>query len=84
MAQVIYSSDAIKALRRMPANRAEAIRAKIEQYAADPKSLVANVKRLRGRDAYRLRIGNDRVLFDWQGDTLRVRAVRPRGGAYRD
>ncbi|MCB1476615.1 MAG: type II toxin-antitoxin system RelE/ParE family toxin [Rhodobiaceae bacterium] len=64
MTTITYSRDAAKSLRRMPRNRAEQITAKIQQYADDPESLAANVIYLQGRNGYRLRVGDWRVLFD--------------------
>ena len=82
MAEIAYSKSAIKALRRTPVNRAARIRAKIEQLAEDPAALAANVKRLEGRDGYRLRVGDWRVIFERQGDDLIVLNIGPRGGIY--
>lgn len=82
--QVRYTRAAIKTLRRMPANAAKAIRGKIDAYAADPSSQANNVKKLRGRRGYRLRVGDWRVIFDSNGDVLDILAVGPRGGVYED
>ena len=68
----------------IPAKTAQLIRSKIEQYADDPASLANNVKRLQGRDGYRLRIGNYRVLFDQDGVVLTIQRVGPRGSIYED
>jgi mRNA interferase RelE/StbE len=43
-----------------------------------------DVKRLKGREGYRLRVGDWRVLFLMDGETITITRVRPRGGAYRD
>lgn len=83
MRQVSYSKDAIKSLRRMPANTSKLIRSKIAQYAADPRSLANNVSALKGeRGVYRLRVGDWRVLFTEDGQVIGVIRVAPRGGAY--
>jgi mRNA interferase RelE/StbE len=79
-----YSKAAIKALSAMPANTARRIMAKVEQYAADPASLANNVKKLQGRDGYRLRIGDWRVIFDHDGVVLDGLQIGPRGGVYED
>jgi mRNA interferase RelE/StbE len=81
MKEIAYTITAAKALRRH-ANRAAAIRAKIEQYAADPASLAANVKTLSGVDAKRLRIGDFRVLFRETADHIEVLDIGPRGNVY--
>jgi mRNA interferase RelE/StbE len=83
MKKIAYSRDAIKTLSRMPANTARMIRAKIEQYAADPKSLANNVKALKGMDgALRLRVGEWRVIFTETGEIIAIIKIAPRGGAY--
>ncbi|GAB4071739.1 type II toxin-antitoxin system RelE/ParE family toxin [Ancylobacter sonchi] len=81
MKQVAYTPTAAKALKRH-ANRAEAIRAKVKQYAADPASLAANVKTLQGVEAKRLRVGDFRVIFTETATTVTVLEIGPRGGIY--
>lgn len=84
---VRFSDRAVKEVRRLrpPALR-DRVMAKIEQYAADPASLAAQVKALKGRDAYRLRVGDIRVLFAVEpgplGPEMRVAAVLHRRDAY--
>ena len=82
MKNVTYSKEAVKALRRMPANTAQTIVGKIKAYAANPESQRNNVKALQGRDGIRLRIGNWRVIMQ-DGQVLAVLEINPRGGAYR-
>lgn len=82
MRQVVFTRTALKALRRMPANVATTVRAKIDQYATDPASLVNNVTRLKGRTGSRLRVGDWRVIFDEHGAVLEILDVGPRGGVY--
>lgn len=83
MPQIAYSKDALKTLSRMPANTSKLIRSKIEQYAADPASLAANVITLAGQSGvYRLRVGDWRVIFTNDGAVLAIIKVAPRGGAY--
>lgn len=79
---IAYSRSAIKTLRKAPAKTAARIRAKIEQLAENPAALAANVKRLEGRDGYRLRVGDWRVIFERDGDDLIVLDIGPRGGIY--
>lgn len=83
MKQIAYSKDALRTLRKMPANVSKLIRGKIEQYAADPASLANNVIALKGEpDVYRMRIGDWRVLFSEDGAVIAIIRVAPRGGAY--
>ena len=82
MKRVVYGRDALKTLRRIPANEAKRIRAKIDQYAEDPASLAQNVLKLQGRDGYRLRIGDWRVIFAEDGTVIDIIGIGPRGGIY--
>jgi mRNA interferase RelE/StbE len=82
MKSISYSKAAIRALRRMPRNVADLIRSKIEAYAEDPASQVNNVKALKGREGFRLRVGDWRVIMDDQGNVLAVLDIGPRGAIY--
>ncbi len=66
----------------MPANTARLIRDKIDQYALNPASLAPNVVKLQGRDGYRLRVGDWRVIFNDDGAVLAVLKIAPRGSVY--
>ncbi|WP_374688941.1 type II toxin-antitoxin system RelE/ParE family toxin [Promineifilum sp.] len=83
--RVELSEKAVKNLRRFPRNDQQRILAQIEKLAANPQGM-PDVKRLIGYDvAYRLRVGDYRVLFD-RDDVIRiidVVNVLPRGRAYR-
>lgn len=81
MKQITYTRSAIKTLRRIPANVATRIKAKVEQYAADPASLAQNVTELKGRTGIRLRVGDWRVIMD-DGVVLAVLDIGPRGSIY--
>jgi len=82
--EIRYNKAAVKVLTKMPSNTALLIRTKIEQYASDPESLANNVKKLQGRDGYRLRVGDWRVIFDRDGVVLDILEIGPRGSIYED
>ncbi|MBV6633883.1 MAG: type II toxin-antitoxin system RelE/ParE family toxin [Alphaproteobacteria bacterium] len=82
MKTVMIHAQARKALRKMAQKEAEKIRGKIDQYAADPSSLANNVKRLRGDDEIRLRVGDWRVVMR-DGEVLDVLKIGPRGSIYK-
>ena len=82
MKSISYSKAAIRALRRMPRNTADLICSKIEAYAEDPASQAKNIKGLKGREGFRLRVGDWRVIVDDQGNVLAVLDIGPRGGIY--
>lgn len=79
---IAYSKQAIKTLRRMSANKARLVRQKITAYAKNPASQAANVRKLQGRDGYRLRVGDWRVIFDQAGNVLDILEIGPSGGVY--
>ena len=82
MLKIEIERQALKTLLRLPANLGDLIEAKIEQLAGDPDSLKNNVTRLVGTKESRLRVGDWRVIFRIDHDTLRIIRIAPRGGAY--
>ena len=67
----------------MPNNTSRLIRAKIDQYVADPASLANNVKRLRDEaGVVRLRVGDGRVLIDEDERIVAIIRIGPRSGIY--
>jgi mRNA interferase RelE/StbE len=80
---VTYSKDALRTLRRIPANVSATIRGKIEQYAEDPASQANNVIRMKGVEGcFRLRIGDWRVVFSEDAAIIAIIRIAPRGGVY--
>jgi mRNA interferase RelE/StbE len=84
--RIEYSRDALKALLRMPSNMARLIRTKVEQLAADPFAPNNNVKRLKGMDAFRLRVGDWRVVYEIDRRMIVIFVIRigPRSSVYED
>ncbi|PZX25460.1 Gp70 [Cupriavidus phytorum] len=85
MFAIEFTKQAAQALRAMPRNLAATIVAKIHALAADPYAPNPNARKLAGRDGYRLRVGDWRVLYEIENDRLiaLVLAISPRGGACR-
>lgn len=81
MKRVVYTKAALKSLRRIPANAARLIVAKVDQYAADPTSLANNVTALKGREGIRLRVQDWRVIMR-DGVVLEVLEIGARGSVY--
>ena len=81
---VEYSRDAAKALLRMPTNVSTLIRRKIDILARDPYAPNANVKALKGRPAYRLRVGDWRAIYELDKGRVVVLVldIGPRGSIY--
>ena len=66
----------------MPADTAQRIIAKIEQYAEEPETQANNVTALKGREGIRLRVGDWRVIMNDDGVVLAVLEIGPRGSVY--
>lgn len=74
---IILSKPAEKALSRMDAPTKHRIKAAIENLP------IGDIKKLSGYSyAYRLRVGDWRVLFDMQED-IKITNILPRGKAYK-
>ena len=82
MRELKYTKSAIRVLRKMPANAAALIIAKIEAYAKDPETVNNNVKTLRGRQGFRLRVKSWRVIMDDDGNVLAVLEIGHRSSIY--
>jgi mRNA interferase RelE/StbE len=84
MYKVIVTKTFAKAISRLPMNWQKQILGKIKEVAADPYGRHNNVTKLQGRDAYRLRIGDWRVIYELHDDLLELWAleVGARGGVY--
>lgn len=85
MYQLTYLKRAEKALLAMPRTTAHLIRDKLRQLAVDPYAPNSNVTKLQGREGYRLRVGDWRVIYEIRDDRLIILVldVGPRGGIYR-
>jgi len=83
--KINYSKEATKSLLRMPRNTAKLIREKLEMIAADPHADHPNAKKLQGREGYRLRVGDWRVIYTIQNEQLMiiVLKVASRGEVYK-
>ena len=69
----------------MPRQTAGVIRDKLDQIAVDPKATLSNVTRLKNRPAYRLRVGQWRLIYEIHDDEVVILVVRiaTRGNVYR-
>lgn len=81
MPEVVYTAQALKALKRMPEADAQALAAKLEMHATDRKA--GDVKRLKGSDLFRLRHGDYRAVFAATATALEVRSIAHRRDVYR-
>lgn len=84
MGVVKYKKKALKGLRRVPKEYADGFRAGFHTIAAgDEREL--DIKLLKGRDGWRLRIGPYRAIFEKEGDAINVLVLDagPRGDIYK-
>lgn len=74
MYSIEFTREAVKTLMAMPRNVRELMRARLDALAADPAA-ARNVKRLAGRPAYRLRVGDWRVIYTLDSGRLVVHVL---------
>jgi mRNA interferase RelE/StbE len=80
--RVIFSKLAGRSLHRC--NKRKLVREKIEAYANNPVAMEGNVIKLQGREEFRLRVQDWRVLFRIEGDAMIIDDIAPRGSVYED
>lgn len=81
---IIMSKSADRCLRSIPKNIAQRIRSKLLLLSQDPWTYNNNVSKLVGREVYRLRVGQWRVIYTVEQDKLiiYVLTIGVRGGVY--
>jgi mRNA interferase RelE/StbE len=77
MKSVQYTKAAAKVLDRMQPKRRAAICSRVEAFA---RGEAVDVKKLRGGNLLRIRVGDDRVIIDEQTALVLVVELGPRGG----
>lgn len=80
-----FSKRAAKALLEMPRLNAERIRRQLKLLVDDPGRRDMDIVALQGRDGFRLRVGDMRIIFE-RNDRARVidvLRIAPRGQVYR-
>ena len=75
---VHYSKQAEKYLKKQDSVTRNRIRNAIHNLPA------GDVKKLQGRNGYRLRIGDYRVIFDRSGNVLYIECINNRGQIYKE
>ncbi|MCH8091443.1 MAG: type II toxin-antitoxin system RelE/ParE family toxin [Proteobacteria bacterium] len=85
MFKITYSRQAIKGMMRLQPARRQAVIKRINAIAASPFTQYPNVARLAASQAYRLRVGDWRVIYEVDRKTkvMHVVIIAPRGRAYR-
>ncbi len=83
MLQISYSAQARKTLRKMPPKTARRALDGMAKLAENPDRQDLDVKKLAGRDGFRLRVGDWRVIYTKGGHVLAVERIWPRGDVYK-
>lgn len=85
MYKLEYRRQARNYLARLPLKTKTAIVSKLHEVAADPDDPSLDINVLKGREGFRLRVGQYRILCTRQEDQLIIEVVkvRPRGDIYK-
>jgi mRNA interferase RelE/StbE len=84
MYKIIYQKTAAKALLKLPAKVAEQFKQAFEHLAMDDESLL-DIKKLEGREGFRLRIGSYRAIYRKLNDVMIIEIIKvgSRGDIYK-
>jgi len=82
---ILFTRSAEKALRAMPRDVVARIRERLDEIARDPHGRHGDVTKLQNRPGYRIRVGDWRVIYEIDGESLIILVLRigPRGEVYR-
>jgi mRNA interferase RelE/StbE len=85
MYKIEYSKTALKKLNKIPKNLVKRIQDKLTKIAHNPYDNHPNTKKLVGREGYRLRIGDWRIIYEIDNDkiVILVLEIDTRGGIYK-
>ncbi len=78
MFQIIYSKKALKFLRKQDRISQKRLTDAIAKLPCE-----GDIKKLQGKDGYRLRVGDFRVLFDVNGIIIDIVEIGNRGQVYK-
>ena len=80
MKEIRYTREAKKDIDRMQPKRKAAVLSKIEAYARGES---VDIIKMQGRNEYRIRVGQDRIIINDRGIVVMVISAGPRGGIYK-
>jgi mRNA interferase RelE/StbE len=81
--EIVFSPKAERQFTKIAEAEQRKIAAMIKQYAENPQSLAAQVKKLKGSaDLFRLRVGDYRVIFTRDGVVMLIVKVGHRSDVY--
>ena len=85
MFRIVYRKEAAKILLKMSSNTANLIREKLDLLAKNPFDNNPNIKQLKGVKAFRLRVGDWRIIYEVRNQELIILVLRigAHGGIYK-
>lgn len=83
--QVVFKPTALKDLKKLPKTLQRRIKEKLEFYLSQAEPLDYAVQLVGNQKSgdYRFRVGDYRIVFDKQGNTLIILYIEHRRGVYR-
>lgn len=84
MYKIKYSKQAIKTLKKMPKHASDRIFLKLKEVAGTSDQ-IKNVKVLKGTEAFRLRVGDWRVIYTFNRQSVEIWVIKvaSRGKIYK-
>ncbi|MDR1400244.1 MAG: type II toxin-antitoxin system RelE/ParE family toxin [Treponema sp.] len=76
------SNEAVRQYKRLNEPDLSRITAAIDKLEREPPE--GDIKRLQGKDGYRVRLGRYRIIFDLEPDRVYIYKIVPRGKAYKE
>lgn len=73
---VEFTKQAERSLRKLPADPRDLIIKKIKELAKDPFAPQLDIEKMQGRDGYRLRVGNWRIIYDLYKQQLLIVVIK--------
>lgn len=85
MYKIAFTKQAYKSFRKTPKNVETRIRKKLDRIAENPYAQYANLKKLKNRSGYHLRVGDWRVIYDIRDEKLVILVldIASRGEIYK-
>ncbi|MEK7603029.1 MAG: type II toxin-antitoxin system RelE/ParE family toxin [Patescibacteria group bacterium] len=82
--KLVYKKPAVKSIQKLPAQIIKRLKVKLEYFASQEDPLAFAKALTKPADAqYRFRVGNYRVLFDIEKDTIVILLVQHRKDIYK-
>ena len=78
--KIIWDEKAYDSLNKLEPSVSRRILKKVGELSENPFS--KDIKRLKGRDDFRLRVGDYRIIFSIEKDTIQILKVRHRKNIY--